>query len=260
VSSLGSEAGGAEGSTGRVDVSWSDGVLHLRLSRPTKLNSLTRRMYDALAHELRRANVEPSVRTVLISGEGKSFCAGSDVQDFINHPTMEPSDPGSRFVLALSELEVPLVAAVHGRAIGIGATMLLHCDFVLVTRDASLDFPFVDLGLVAEGGSTMLLARAVGMRAATEVLLTGGSVTAQRAWELGLVTDVVNGDELLASAEEVARVLAGKPTAALRAVKRLIRDGHRGDLRHSIHAEFRAMSERLADPEVQEILASKLRR
>src|SRR5579872_2687284 len=174
-----------------------DGVLELRLDRPSKKNALTFVMYEALAAALRDAQSDSAVRALLLTASGDAFCAGNDIADFLAGKADDlASAPPMRFVRALVANDKPLVAAVNGPAVGVGATMLLHCDLVYASEKATLSMPFVSLGLVPEAASSALLPARVGAAVASEMLLLGSVLDATRARELRLVNRVVPGAEL----------------------------------------------------------------
>lgn len=197
------------------------GVLELCLDRPEKKNALTRAMYTTLAEALTDAGRDDTVGAVLLEGRG-GFCAGNDLNDFIDAPPGLDS-PVLDFLLALHRLECPLVAAVSGPAVGIGTTMLLHCDLVYCAPDASFRLPFVALGLCPEAASSLLLPERIGARRAAEMLLLNEPLDAETAAACGLVNAVVAGAELSAHARARARQLAAQPRAALRTAKRLLK-------------------------------------
>ncbi len=192
-------------------VTTSDGVIEVVLDRPEKKNALTSDMYAALATAIERADAEPSVRAVLVSSVGDTFCAGNDLQDFVSSPPTADS-PVVRFLGTLAGTSVPLVVAVQGPAVGVGATMLLHADHVVAAETASLRYPFASMALVPEAGSSMLLPRVTGYLRAAELLLTGEPVSATHAAQLGLVSRVVApGEELDEARGFVARLRRQPP-------------------------------------------------
>ncbi len=199
------------------------GIARIVLDRPEKKNAIDDAMYEALAAALCRAEADEAVRAVLIEGRGGVFTAGNDLSDF-RRPRPEWRDaPVSRFLAALSEAEKPIVAAVSGPAIGIGTTMLLHCDIVIASTTARFQMPFIDLGLVPEGASSLLLPRLVGHQRAAALLLLGESVDAATMRHYGLVHEVVAPEALEAAAIDLAKRLAAKPPDAMRQSKRLLR-------------------------------------
>lgn len=235
-----------------------DGVLELRLDRPKKKNALTFAMYGALTAAVREAQDDAGIGALLISANGDSFCAGNDVGDFLAGISGDFADaPPMRFIASLIENDKPLVAAVGGAAVGVGATMLLHCDLVLASEAAALSMPFVSLGLVPEAASSALLPARVGAAVASEMLLLGVSIDARRAYELRLVNRVVPGPDLIESARAVAMELAAKPPEALRVARSLLhRD--RATLRARADEEARLFAERLVSAEAREAFTAFL--
>jgi enoyl-CoA hydratase/carnithine racemase len=204
-------------------ISAANGVCEIRFNRPEKRNAITLAMYDAFARALSAADGDAAARAVLLSGEGASFCAGNDLQDFLNSPPLSDAHPAMRLLRLLPTFGKPLLAAVHGPTVGIGVTMLLHCDLVIAARSTLLSMPFVALGLVPEAGSSLLLPRLVGQQRAAELLLLGKPFDAATAQELGLVNRVVDEAVLLDEARAQARALAQQPVASLLATRRLLR-------------------------------------
>ncbi len=230
-------------------------ALHIRLTRPAKRNALTAAMYAAMADAMAQAEADPAIRAVVFSGEGQGFCAGNDLADFVaNRPSGEGA-PVQRFIRALAAARKVLVAAVHGQAIGIGTTMLLHCDFVFAEPDARLQMPFVDLALVPEAGSSLLLPNLVGQRVAAELLLLGEPVDAVRAEQLGLVNRVVPAGTALAEADALVARLAAKPAGALLATKVLMKSATR-DLPGRIAEENAAFDAQLQTDELRRTVAA----
>lgn len=201
----------------------SEGVGRVTLARPDKKNALHAAMYEALAGHLRAAGRDPAVRALLIDAEGSAFTAGNDLADFQRERPDWGDTPVSRFLSALSEAELPIVAAVDGLAVGIGTTLLLHCDLVVASTAARFQTPFVDLGLVPEAASSLLLPRLVGHGRAAAMLLLGEAVDAPTLRDWGLVHAVVEPEDLQATALDLARRLAAKPPEAMRQAKRLLR-------------------------------------
>ncbi|HUL47626.1 MAG TPA: enoyl-CoA hydratase-related protein [Steroidobacteraceae bacterium] len=225
-----------------------DGVCELRFDRPEKRNAITHHMYQAFAAHLHAALADHAVRAVLLSGAGASFSAGNDLNDFLTGPEFTSAHPVMDVLRTLATFDKPLVAAVHGPTIGIGVTMLLHCDLVVAAQGTQLLMPFVALGLVPEAGSSLLLPRLVGTQRAAELLLLGQPLDAAEAQRLGLVNRVVEADKLLDEASSLARRLAEQPVDALRATKRLLR-GDAAELLARIEAEAQAFGARLKSEE-----------
>jgi enoyl-CoA hydratase/carnithine racemase len=231
-------------------------VLDIRLGRPEKRNALTRDMYAALAAALEGAEQDADVRAVVFSGEGASFTAGNDLKDFLEVGEHAAASPVHRFLRALAKSSVPLVAAVQGNAVGIGTTMLLHCDFVVAALDASFRLPFADLGLVPEAASSLLLPRLLGVHRAASMLMLGDRMGADEAHARGLVHALAPGAEearLLAS--EIAGRLAAKPAEAMRATRRLMR-ADQAEVLARMDAEAAIFAERLASAEFKAAAAA----
>ena len=201
------------------------GVTTLTLNRVDKKNSLTSAMYSALADALEQAQADNAVRTVLLQGDVAVFSAGNDIADFLAHPPTDQSSPVYRFLRTLAAFPKPLVAVVCGPAVGIGTTMLLHCDLVYAGDNAAFSLPFVNLGLCPEAASSLLVPRLLGYHRAAEALLLGEPFMAEAALEVGLVNRVVPPTECNAIAQAQARKLAAKPLASLLATKRLMKQG-----------------------------------
>lgn len=208
-----------------IKVATTDAVMEVTLARPDKKNALTAAMYESLADALEQAQADPAVHVVLLRAEGSDFCAGNDLGDFLaaGLDALGPKAPVMRFLHALADAQVVLVAAVQGRAVGIGATLLLHCDLVAADPDASLMLPFVSLGLTPEAGSSLLLPARVGPQVAAEMVLLGRAIEAERAHALGLVNQVGPGP--LRAARAMAQAAARQPAQALLAARALLRRG-----------------------------------
>jgi enoyl-CoA hydratase/carnithine racemase len=236
----------------------SDGILRVELNRPAKKNAMTGAMYGRLAEIFGEAAHDDAVRVVFWSGAGSDFCAGNDVQDFLENPPGPDNFPQRQLMDALVGFEKPIVVAVQGWAVGVGATMLTHGDFVYAGETAKFQAPFINLGLTPEFGSSFSLPMQVGRLAATEMLLLGAPVTAARAAELGLATRAVPDEDLLATAAATAQQLADKPGDALRASKRLIKRSSMGALREAMDVENQEFFARLGSAEAQEALTAFL--
>ncbi len=226
-------------------------VLVLRIARPDKKNALTVDMYDALADGLAEARENLDIRAVVLLGSEGTFCAGNDIQDFLSRPPRGDDAPVNRFLVELARATVPIVAGVDGNAVGIGTTMLLHCDIVLVTARARLRLPFVGLGIVPEAGSTLLLPKIMGHARAAELLLLGDAFDGARAVELGIANHVVSPETLEADVMDLAGRLASQPPSAMRETKRLLK-GDMGELEAVIAEEVRIFSAQLHSAEARE--------
>ncbi|HET7505392.1 MAG TPA: enoyl-CoA hydratase-related protein [Kofleriaceae bacterium] len=239
-----------------IQVTTADRVTTLRFARPEKKNAITLDMYRALRHGLAAAAADPAVRAVVLAGSRDCFTAGNDLGDFLARartpaPTTEVS-AGLEFVRALAAFEKPVVASVAGLAIGIGTTMLLHVDLIFAAPSARFRMPFVDLGLVPEAGSSILLPALVGPRRAAQLLLLGEQIDAATALSWGLINQVV-ADPDAAAATAAARLAAGPP-GALRATRALLRRTTRDAVLEAIRVEGEVFAERLRSPEALEAL------
>jgi enoyl-CoA hydratase/carnithine racemase len=230
----------------------SGSILRVQFNRPSKKNAMTSAMYITMAELLNNAAKDDGVRVVLWHGAGDSFCAGNDLEDFLKN-TMGPGDsPQSRLIEALINFDRPIVAAVQGFAIGGGTTMLTHCDFVYAGESAKFQMPFINLGLVPEFGTSYSIPARIGYLRAAELIELGLPFDAQRAGELGLVTRVVPDQKLLATATETAQKLAEKPTIALQACKRLMRQPVRAQLEQAAKLENEEFSVRVRSADAKE--------
>ena len=240
-----------------IRVETRDRVARIELARPEKKNALTAEMYAELAASLERAASDAGVRAILLRGSKDCFTAGNDLHDFLQRPPGAAS-PTWKFFEVLPAIEKPIVAAVNGPAVGIGTTMLLHCDFVYAAPGARFQLPFVPLGVVPEFGSTFLLPALAGYQRAAELLLLGQPFTAEKAMQAGIVTDVVPEESLLQKAEGVAAALAALPRESLRLAKRMMKARHGKHVREAIGEESAAFVERLASPEAKEAMTAFL--
>ncbi len=232
-----------------------DRIARIWLDRPEKKNAITSEMYAQLGDALARADADAQVRAVLIHGSRDCFTAGNDLGDFLKRPAGGAS-PAWRFFEALPGMQKPVVAAVAGPAVGIGTTMLLHCDFVYAAPSARFQLPFVPLGIVPEFGSTYLLPLLSGYQRAAELLLLGQAFTAEKAVQAGIVTAIA--DDPLAKAEETAQTLAALAPESLRLTKRLLKSAHAKAVREAIDEETKIFRERLASPEAKEAMSAFL--
>ncbi len=212
--------------TDHVLVEKADKLLILTLNRPDKKNALTRAMYKTLATEIGNADIDPSIRCILIKGNGDMFTAGNDLADFaaMGASTQPKHDDGNPFLPALARSRTPIVAAVNGRAVGVGVTMLLHCDMVFVSENALLTTPFVNLALVPEAASSLLMPLRIGHVRAFEMFVLGEPVNAEKAVSWGLANRAVPAAELHAAARAAASAIAARAPAAVIATKSLMRD------------------------------------
>ena len=234
----------------------SNGVATLEIARPDKKNALTVAMYRAMAEALAAAKEDAAVRAVLITGQPGVFTSGNDIEDFMQRPPGQGSDamdsPVFQFMRALLDCDKPVVAAVTGAAIGIGTTMLLHCDFVYVSDEARLAMPFTTLGLVPEFASSLLVPQLMGHRRAAEKLLLGDPFTGEQAVECGIANAVLPAGEVLAHARRVAERFNALPPGAVREAKQLMRAPQREATLQVIRTEGELFGKRLRSPEAME--------
>ena len=247
----------ADAMSEQLRVLCADGVCELRFNRPEKRNAITLEMYTALVGALEQAQSDVTVRAVLLSGEGAGFCAGNDLNDFLASPPLDGAHPALRFLRLLPVFEKPLVAAVQGQAVGIGATLLLHCDLVIAARSAQLSLPFVALGLVPEAASSLLLPRLVGRQRAAEMLLLGAPISAVQAHSLGWINRLVEEGELSTEARRLAAELARQPAGAVAATRRLLRGDPRETLER-IEEEARVFGAQLGSEEFRARVRARL--
>ena len=238
--------------TEHIRIEKSDGVLNLTMARPDKKNALTNTMYGALADAIQGSENDASVRVVLIRGEGDMFTAGNDVGEFAAIATgvVQGERHVSRFLQSLAQSSRPLVAAVQGRAVGVGTTMLLHCDLVVLAENALLSTPFVSLALVPEASSSLLMPLRIGYARAFEMFALGDTVDAKSAFAWGLANRVVPLDKLDTEARALASRLAKQPAGAVSTTKRLMRNPE--VLMAQIKAESTQFAARLQTAEARE--------
>lgn len=236
-----------------VKISDEAGVRTITLARPEKKNALTRDMYDAAANALNGAQNDPAIRVILFAAEGDAFTAGNDLNDFLEHPPFSEDGPSpvERFMLALMESKKPVAAAIGGLAVGIGVTMLLHCDLVYASRIATFSTPFVKLALAPEFASSITMPAVMGRAKAAEMLLLGEKITAEEAERAGLVARVFADEELLEQATARCRKLARLAPGAVADAKALLR-APAEDLGDRMKREGALFSERLKSDEFKE--------
>jgi len=240
--------------SGEVEVARDDRILRVTLNRPSKKNALTGAMYATLTAALAEAEADAAIRVVLFSGGPAAFSAGNDLNDFLT--TGRDLTPATGFIAALSQATKPMVAAVNGVAVGIGATMLLHCDLVYVGRTASLSFPFLNLALVPEAGSTVLLPAAIGLPRATKLLYFGEMISGEEAASLGMVTESVDDEKVQEHAAAQARLLARRAPAALTLTRALIRRPFAAAIAEANQRELEAFARLLDSVEAREALTA----
>ncbi|MFM9968315.1 MAG: enoyl-CoA hydratase [Burkholderiales bacterium] len=234
-----------------------DGAIAIfTLNRPEKKNALTAAMYEALAESLNRAAADDAVRVVVLRGEGGSFTAGNDLADFAASRPDANDTPAMRFLREIAHFPKPLVAAVEGVAVGIGTTMLLHCDFVYASPTTHFAMPFVNLAVVPEAASSYLLPRIAGERRAAELLMLGEPFSAEQALAAGIVNAIVEPEQLFDTAMNTARKLAAKPPSALRETKRLLKQPEFERIDAAMRAEARVFAKCLQSEEAKEAFAA----
>ena len=237
-----------------------DGVARIEIARPEKKNALTAAMYQAMADAIAAAHDDAAVRAILIHGQPSIFCAGNDLEDFLNNPPAGLDAPVFQFMQALGTAEKPVVAAVHGAAVGIGTTMLMHCDFVYAADNAMFSMPFVSLGICAEFGSSMLVPLAAGYHKAAEKLLLGEPISAEEAVEMRIVNRLLPPGEVLAYATRQAQRFNTLPPASVRATKRLMKSGWKAVVEKVIMDEGQTFAKMLTQGEAREAMSAFLER
>jgi len=239
----------------RVDK--ANGTLGITLARPERRNAITVAMYSALAEAVEGAAGDSSIRAITFRGEGPDFAAGNDLADFLSALPRDTEEiPVWRLLRALAECEIPIVAAVHGNCVGIGTTMLLHCDLVIADDSARFSMPFVDLGLVPEAASSMLFPRLAGRRRAARYLLLAEPFGADEALAIGLVSHRAAPGGLVAKLDEIVKALLAKPPEALRLTQRLLRTGTQDEILTRMKLESSMFAERLTSAEVKEAISA----
>src|SRR6201991_3814958 len=243
---------------GDINTEHSGSILRVELNRPARKNAMTSQMYVTLADIFNEAANDENTRVVLWHGAGDSFCAGNDIEDFLKNPPGPGESPQAGLMKAFLTFDKPLVAAVHGAAIGGGTTMLTHCDFIYAGESAEFQMPFINLAVVPEFGSSCSVPVRIGHLRAAELILLGTPFDARRAAELGLVTEVVSDKDVLERATETARKLATKPAAALQASKRLMKQPFREQLKAAMKAENEEFSTQVRSADAKEAFTAFL--
>lgn len=228
------------------------GVMTITFNRLDKKNSITAAMYAAMADAVAQAAADPAVRVVVFQGHESIFSAGNDIGDFLNHPPTTQESPVFRFLRGIATFEKPLIAAVAGPAVGIGTTMLFHCDLVYAGDNAAFSMPFVNLGLCPEAASSLLAPRMFGYHRAAEALLMGEPFFAEAAQEVGLVNRVVPPTEVNGYAQAQARKLAAKPLTSLIATKRLMKGSDQQAVLQKMDEEGQSFGRMLREPAAKE--------
>lgn len=228
-----------------------DHILRVQLNRPQKKNALLGEMYEALIEAFKQADSDDAIHVIYLTGSGDSFSAGNDLRSFIEDPE---STAAARFIKTISITETPIVASVNGLAVGVGVTMLLHCDLVYAVSSAVFNFAFIDLGAVPEAASSYLMPRLVGQRRSAELLMLGDKFDAHTAHDIGLINAVLDADDLEKVAWEKAQRLASKPPIALRKTKMLLKRGTAQTVAETIDYELEVFAERIQSEEAQSIM------
>lgn len=234
----------------------SSGVRVIAITRPTRKNALDRATYEGLTAALAAADADAGVRAIVLTGTADCFTAGNDLADFLGSP--KGAEAAMAFLHRITDISKPIIAAVEGVAVGIGVTMLLHCDLAYAGRGVRFRVPFVPLGVCAEGASSLLLDKMVGRRKAAELLLAGEFFSGEQAAEWGLVNAAVEDGGALAAALAMATKLAALPPGAIAATKALMRRVDKADVHATLDIEAKAFAERLASSEAQAAFAAFL--
>ena len=240
-----------------VRVERAGDVLAVTLARPERRNAITVAMYAALADAVEAASADASVRLITFRGEGQDFAAGNDLTDFLDAAARDGEEIAVwRFLRALAACETPIVAAVHGNCVGIGTTMLLHCDLVVAQDGARFSMPFVDLGLVPEAAGSLLIPRLAGRRLAARYLLLGELFGVEEAIAIGLVSHRAAAGALDSTLNGIVGTLLAKPAEALRQTQRLLRHGSRDEILERMQLEGGVFAERLKSAEVKQAISA----
>ena len=238
-----------------IKIKQENNIVQAIIHRPDKKNALTSEMYASLAKSINDANESSASKVIILSGHIDFFTAGNDLADFMSNPNMDESTPVYHFLNALIACELPIIAAVEGFAVGVGTTMLLHCDQVFAGRNAKFSMPFINLGLVPEACASLLLPRQVGYQQAANWLMTGDTFCAIEAANAGLVGQIVDDGNALSEATLFAQKLAQKPRSALIATKRLLKRPEE-PLHDRLHAELKLFIEGLNGPAAKEAMTA----
>ncbi|WP_417761741.1 enoyl-CoA hydratase-related protein [Shewanella sp.] len=235
-----------------INVTDTDGIRVLQFNRPEKLNALNLEMYQQLNLALHAGDDDEQIRAFLICGTPHCFTAGNDIGDFLSSESLDAEHPAIKFLFTLLDLKKPLIAAVSGPAIGIGTTMLLHCDLVFADTTAEFQLPFVDLALVPEAGSSMLLPKIMGYQRAAELLLTGERFSAMQARGYRIINEVIDDEELLAHSMSKAKLIAAKSSTTVQQTKALMKPW-RTQLRQHMQLELTCFEKRLQSDEAKQV-------
>ncbi len=241
-----------------IDVTLEKGVLTLTLNRPEKKNALSKLMYQHLVQQLQQAAGNDEVKVVLLQGSADCFSSGNDLADFLQSGELNDAHPTVMFLYEIAKFPKPVVAAVAGLAIGIGTTVLLHCDLVYSTADCRFQLPFTQLGLCPEAGSSVLLPLLIGHQRASSMLLLSEAIDGHEAWRIGLVNQLVARDDLLEFALNKAKKLAALPSDAVQSSKKLIKSS--STVQQAIALELEDFARLLKGPECQQVIQQFFKR
>lgn len=242
--------------TEHIVVEQDGAILKVRMNRPEKKNALTVAMYEALVAALKRLDDEDGLRVLYITGTADCFTSGNDVMDFMMNPPASDDSPVAQFLRGIATARKPIVAAVNGLAIGIGTTMLLHCDLAYAAKSAKFQMPFVNLGLCPEAASSFLLPQIMGHQRAAELLLLGQKFDADKAYDVGILNAIHDDGELEEKALAAAQALAEQPPASIRLSKSLMKRGTAAAIEDCMREEGKEFMERLTSPEAGEAFAA----
>jgi enoyl-CoA hydratase/carnithine racemase len=233
-----------------------NGVLTLTFNRETRKNSLNRAMYSQLADIFRTAANKPEVRVAVLQGAENIFTAGNDIADFLEFPPIEIGAPVFQFMFAMAEFPKPIIAAVCGPAVGIGTTLLMHCEMVLAGDNAAFAMPFINLGVCPENASSLLAPQIFGYQRAAELLLLGEAFNADTALEIGLVNKILPPSEVNISAQALAKKLAAKPLSSILATKALLKKTQMAQITQAITDEAKTFGQMLGEPAAKEAMSA----
>jgi len=236
-----------------IKVSFHEQILEIEINRREKKNALTTSMYQSLNDAIHHGEKNPEVHVIYIHAQEDLFTSGNDLNAFIN-PSPADTSAAFDFLKIIANCQKPLVAAVGGKAIGIGTTLLLHCDYVIATKDAQFQLPFVNLGLSPEGASSYILPLIAGTKLSNELLMLGDYFDSEIAYRAGIINQICSKEQLLTNALEVCRQLAMKPTSSLQSSKRLLKKHHIEAINETIESEFDEFIRLLQQPASKEIL------
>ena len=235
-----------------ISIEQANGICTIRFNRPEKKNAITAAMYQSMADGFKAAEADPAVRVIVLAGHPNIFTAGNDLEDFMKQPPSTGASPVFQFMAALKDASRPVVAAVAGAAVGVGTTMLLHCDLVYAADNAKFSMPFSQLGLCPEFSSSLLLPRLAGYQRAAEKLMLGEAFLAEEAQAMGLVNRVLPAGELDAFAQAQAAKLAALPASSVRITKQLMKQGMADEINRQMEAEGEHFRRMLTAPEAKE--------